>query len=146
MNELYQTLGVAPTASADEIKKAYRKLAKELHPDLHPDDPQAESRIKAVNQAYEILSSPEKRNAYDAAQRKGAQTQKNGQTKTAKSASRPPTVNAAEFVQMQDSFAQFFGFDPHTGKVVDEEKVSGQSAGKNPLDVSDLFDRFMGFK
>ena len=59
MNELYKRLGVSPTATDTEIKKAYRKLAKQLHPDLHPDDPQAEAKFKDVNEAYEILSDPD---------------------------------------------------------------------------------------
>ncbi|MBV9858892.1 MAG: J domain-containing protein [Alphaproteobacteria bacterium] len=61
----YQVLGVKPEASADEIRKAYRKLAKQLHPDLNPGKPAAEARFKAVTQAYDLLSDPEKRGRYD---------------------------------------------------------------------------------
>lgn len=58
-------MGVPKNASADDIKKAYRKLAKECHPDLHPNDKGAEARFKELNEANEVLSDPEKRARYD---------------------------------------------------------------------------------
>jgi DnaJ-class molecular chaperone len=61
----YEVLGLKPGASADEIRKAYRKLAKEFHPDLNPGKPAAEARFKAVTAANDILSDPEKRARYD---------------------------------------------------------------------------------
>ena len=65
MNEdLYAVLGVARDATPDEIKKAYRGLARQLHPDTNP-DPEAESRFKEVALAYEVLSDPQKRSRYD---------------------------------------------------------------------------------
>lgn len=62
----YEILGVSRTASQNEIKKAYRKLAKSLHPDLNPDDAAKQERFKAVSQAYDLLGDPEKRRRFDA--------------------------------------------------------------------------------
>ncbi len=66
MSSLYETLGVPKNATQDEIKKAYRKLARQHHPDRNPDDKAAESKFKEVQTAYDVLSDPAKRKQYDA--------------------------------------------------------------------------------
>src|SRR5881409_2971287 len=63
--DLYADLGVKKSATADEIKKAYRKLARRYHPDVNPGNKQAEERFKEISQAHDILSDPEKRKLYD---------------------------------------------------------------------------------
>ena len=63
--DYYETLGVARAAKEDEIRKAYRKLARKHHPDLNPGDKAAEERFKKVQEAYDILSDPKKKQMYD---------------------------------------------------------------------------------
>jgi curved DNA-binding protein CbpA len=61
----YETLGLKRGASEEEIRKAYRKLARKFHPDLNPGDKVAEDRFKDVQEAYDILNDPKKRQMYD---------------------------------------------------------------------------------
>ncbi len=63
--DYYAILGLNKTASSDEIKKTFRKLARKYHPDMNPENKEAEARFKEVNEAYEVLSDPEKRKKYD---------------------------------------------------------------------------------
>ena len=71
VNDPYKVLGVPQGASQDEIKKAYRKKAKECHPDLHPDDPTAKQKMQEVNEAYDMLMNPSKYQSRQSAHQQG---------------------------------------------------------------------------
>jgi curved DNA-binding protein len=146
MRSYYEVLGVARTATAGELKSAYRKLAKQLHPDVNGGTAEAEQRFKALKEAYDTLSDPAKRQAYDAGgQSSGAGSSAaggaqagggaRGQTKAAGGQFDP--ANAAQ------SFDRFFGFDPDTKK---RSQGSTRPAGgkRNPLDMTDRFNQFFG--
>jgi curved DNA-binding protein len=100
----YSTLGVSRDATAEEIKRAYRKLARQFHPDLNPGDKAAEEQFKAVNEAYEVLSDPTRRTQYDQFSQFWNKTGFQSTTPRAKSwetGSRPPT-NDVDFSQYSD--------------------------------------------
>lgn len=100
-NDPYEILGLTKTATADEIKKAYRKLARTSHPDLHPDDSDAEERFKAISAAYDILKDPETRARYDAGEIDGL------------GAERPKRQYYRDFADATDNvYQQQHGFGP----------------------------------
>ena len=70
--DYYQVLGVPETATTDEIKKAFRRLAKQHHPDRNPNNPQSAERFKEINEAHDVLSDADKRKKYDQLRRYGA--------------------------------------------------------------------------
>ena len=74
----YELLGVPRDASGDGVRKAYRRLARQHHPDANPDTPEAEERFKEIQQAYEILSNPEKKRQYDERLRSSARKRRGG--------------------------------------------------------------------
>lgn len=93
--DYYETLGVSREADLEDIKTSYRRLARQYHPDVNPDNPEAEEKFKLINEAYEVLSDPQKRAAYDRFGHSGL------------GGSMPPTGDPFEAVN--DLFNMFFG-------------------------------------
>src|SRR3989338_6782629 len=101
--DYYDILGVNRSATAEDIKKSYRKLALKFHPDKNPGDKTAEERFKEVSEAYEVLSDPQKRTAYDQFGHAGAQGF------GAEGFSGFGGFGAADFSNLQDIFGDIFG-------------------------------------
>ena len=111
----YRTLGVKKDASQDEIQKAYRRLAKKLHPDLNPGNKKAEEEFKTISAAYDLLGDPEKRARFDRGEidASGAEQRAHGfyRDYAERGAGNPYTSDAgfADFTGADDIFSQFFG-------------------------------------
>lgn len=142
---LYRILGVAESATEEELKAAYRRLAKKYHPDSHPGDKECEKMFQAVNEAYSVLSNPQKRKKYDVQNRQNhGEKRSAGQDGGAAQSNYDSADAGVDFENIHKTFERFFGFNPDTGNVTNEEKLN-PGAG-NPLDTTDLFERFMGIK
>ncbi len=113
----YEVLGVSKTASEDEIKAAFRKLARQYHPDLHPGDEAAANKFKEVNEAYETLSDQQKRSEYDNAQSAGAE----GAGFGARAGGEGGPHGSTFF----DEFINMFNSDPRGGS----DREGGRSSG-----------------
>ena len=109
----YKTLGVPRDAGADEIKKAFRRLAMEYHPDRNPDDPGASERFRQVSEAYAVLMDPVKRRQYDFAQRAGFDRAKPG----------------GGFAYTQEEIFKDLFSNPHLNKVFDDLFREFEQAG-----------------
>lgn len=142
IKDYYKVLGVSADAGEDEIKAAYRKLAKKYHPDSHPGDKTCEEKFQEINEAYSVLSDADKRKKYD----EEVQTRSSTRTyrQEEKQKKQEKHCSEVDFENIHRNFAQFFGFHPETGDIVNEEKLN---PGKtNPLDTTKLFEQFMGIK
>lgn len=137
--DFYQIMGVSKDADAATIKKEYRKLVKEYHPDTHPGDEQAAERFKQIAEAYAVLGDDEKRKLYD--QELAAAGVKKRQNSSRKESPNKP-FDPMDFQREFENLFSFGGQQPKS-----EKSSNNQGTDKvNPLDTSAIFERYMGFK
>lgn len=117
----YEILGVPRTATQDEIRKAYRKLAKTLHPDLHPDDPAKQAEFQAVSAAHDLLRDPEKRRRFDAGE-----------------------IDASGHERPQRDFYHQYASGAEAGRRYGPDYGAGFGAGEGYEDMSDFFADILG--
>jgi curved DNA-binding protein len=125
--DYYKILGVEKNASPDQIKSAYRKLARKLHPDVNPNDPSAEEKFKEVNEAYQVLSDKEKRQKYD---QFGSQWQQYRST-----GGRPEDFNWSQWTQQGQGGASY--------RTMTQEEMN-QMFGSGLSGFSDFFETLFG--
>ncbi len=144
--DYYATLGVPRTASQEDIKSAFRKLARQYHPDVAKDKKTAEARFKEINEAYEVLSDPEKRKRYDEL---GAEWKSGGGFRAppreqARAWGRPGGAENYEFhfggTGFSDFFEQFFGSGSRFGSPFAENGFGGErfTQERGPMRGSDI--------
>ncbi|HTN35516.1 MAG TPA: J domain-containing protein [Arachidicoccus sp.] len=124
--DYYKTLGIDKKATPDEVKKAYRKLARKYHPDLNPEDESAKKRFQEINEAHEVLSDPEKRKKYDlhgkewahadaAGAQRGNQRSRAGQSAYGQGFSGAGQGGGFDEYDFSDFFSSMFGGDGPAG-------------------------------
>ncbi len=138
----YQILGLQRDVSQEEIKKAYRRIAKQYHPDSNPGNREAEKKFKEASEAYEVLGNEEKRKNYD-----HKLTTEWNKPKPTKTAENKTTVRQPfPFFSTEESFEHFFGFCPLDNKTDSGKNRKTSNTKTNPLDTTEMFERYMGIR
>ena len=138
--DFYQIMGVSKDADAETIKKAYRRLVKECHPDTHPGDKKAEERFKQIAEAYAVLGDEEKRKLYD------QETKTSGEKQKQNSAQRSSPGKAFDPADFRREFENLFSFGGQNVKTAEKKNSTQGQDKRNPLDTTALFEKYMGFK
>lgn len=149
MKDYYKILGVSTNATKDEIKKAFRILAKKYHPDRNANDESAVQKFQDINEAYGILSNEKLREEYDNKKSsfKENQTQEKGFNRKGEqnNTRRRKNSSQSQGLDMEDlnkRFESFFGFSAKSNEI-NKDKLS---KNKNPIDTSNMFESFFNIK
>ena len=138
----YQILGLQRDVSQEEIKKAYRRIAKQYHPDSNPGNREAEKKFKEASEAYEVLSNEEKRKNYD----HKLTTEWNKPKPTKPPENKTTVKQPFPFFSTEESFEHFFGFCPLDNKTDSGKNRKTSNTKTNPLDTTEMFERYMGIR
>lgn len=146
MKDYYSILEIAEHADAQEIKKAYRKLAKKYHPDVVKDDTTKMQRMYEIQEAYECLGNAEKKKRYDESRKKHTSS---SEGRTA-STSRKKTTSGQTGEQGNSTFSnssqfeRFFGFQPGKGMETYQDKKARERKKQGPICPEEMFAQFFG--
>jgi curved DNA-binding protein len=134
MKNYYQVLGVGQDVDPEGLKKVFRKLARKYHPDVNPGNKEAEARFKIINEAYNTLSDPSLKMAYDAKLEGNIdRTRPMASAATSRSSYQP-----LNFENVNRNFESFFGFNPKTGEITGLKREKR----KNSTDTTAVFEKF----
>ena len=143
MKNYYEILGINNDASKDEIKKAFRGLAKKYHPDKNKDNEAAIKKFQEVSEAYEVLGNEETKIKYDEKLASFNTKNKNNSEEKSKTVkNNNASSKNADLGNLDSYFESFFGFNGKSNQV-DKDKIR---KNKNPIDTSDIFERFFSNK
>lgn len=134
MKDPYIVLGIAPQASDDEIKAAYRRLAKKYHPDVVKDNSESKEKMYEIQAAYEVIGDSKKRKEYDEDVQKAWQRNGRKQNKSKEQAPNPDVTQ----------FERFFGFQAGKGMETYRDKRNGSGKAEEPIDTEELFAKYFG--
>lgn len=142
MDDYYKILQLKRDAVQADIKKAYRRLAKQYHPDTNHGDKKAEEIFKKINEAYDTLSDEGKKAAYDTKMFAGEETRTSGgNTDQSKQTYRPaPNMTAADFSGSNNIFEDFFGFDPKSNS----PELKRKNDKIKPMKTNEAFEAIFG--
>lgn len=146
MKDYYKILNVSMNANNDEIKKAFRALAKKYHPDRNPDDKDALTKFQEVNEAYEVLSNEESRKKYDqnisGFKSRNNDREANNKNNKSSSDNKKYQDKSESMENLNKYFESFFGFNANSNDI-NKDKLKKE---KNPIDTSRMFDSFFNIK